>query len=134
MVVYRLLILVLICSVTLREDLSFFVTSIFHLSQPVLSGQPDIDELPGDEDLVTVAPEHEWNYPDGDELPYDDGEIPINLGLELYSSDSDQTEEMLLSRDNNLDLGSAAQCFFHENDLSLPVCIESFYTLKKLRI
>ena len=127
MLVNRLLILILVSSVTLREDFSFLVASVGHIRSADTWDDADGDQASHDEDEIAVTLEPDSNAPD--ENDPDDGNLPVILEFEMDF----QPEEMLSLGGNKADLGSLGHCLVHENDVFLSTSFNSFCTLTRLR-
>ena len=127
MMLNRLLILILISSVILREDFSFLVAAVAQDASSVTWDGPGDAQIFNDAGVVPVA-----TGPDLDALDEnypDDGEMPVILEFDLDF----QAEEMQCPGDNKVDLGWLVHCLLHENDVFLSTASNSFCMLNRLR-
>ena len=115
MILNRLFVLVLILSVTVRED-SALLASLPHVCRTETCDGADADQpVP---DSCADSSDADSNLADGaspdrDELPQDNGEMAVILEIDL---DDLQTEEMLCPGDHRFDPGFVAPCLVHETD------------------
>ncbi len=130
----RLLILVLICCVTVREDFSFLLTPSVHASPSDAQTHfpPDETSFEDGEDATTWDEEPESNEQDTslpDEMPPEDGAIPVVL----EDDPEPEKERVYCSGEHNTLCLFVIRAFVSETDVPSFACFNSFCTLRKLR-
>ncbi|MBI2804687.1 MAG: hypothetical protein HYX68_06845 [Planctomycetes bacterium] len=128
MILNRLLILILVCSVTVREDSSFRVVSVAQGRSIDGLDRNDGDQALHVDEETAVTSESDSSAPD-DGYPDDDGEKSVILEFDLEF----EAEETPSLGDRKTDL-CTVRCWLHA-DIGhfLSASFTSFCTLKKLR-
>ncbi len=130
----RLLILVLICCVTVREDFSFLLTPSVHASPSHAHPHFPPDETSSEdvEDVNTWDEEPESNEQDSslpDEMPPEDGAIPVVLEDDLKP----EKERLHNSCEHKTLCVFVIRAFVFETNVPSFASFNSFCTLRRLR-
>lgn len=111
----RILILMLICCVALREDFSFLVFGATHASSSSICDEFDPCPLPSDD-------------------PDDSDDVPFALECEFTQVNSHHTDYFIWEGDASIEFSLDEYCLCHDASILLYPSIDSFYTFKKLHI
>jgi hypothetical protein len=121
MISFRIIALVLICLVTVRENFSFALTVLSPSARYQATFKADDQH---DED--------DSNSPD--QLPADDSELPAIVEVELSQSDLSFTDSSNASGETQVDAFSEGPCVVYVRADSLSGSLDSLDGLMKLRI
>ncbi len=134
MLLNRLLVVMLICCVMVRENFPSLVTSVSGACHFQACLHPDEYAATHEDSLVPVSLDEDSEVfddeiPGRDEFPPEDGEIPVVLESDLDL----EVDEVVCPGVFNPRLGLVSPCLLHEYNPTSFASFNSFCILKKLR-